>query len=73
MKRYGDNVTQEDVFEEPNQTGESSKLFSGGCAATYGAFPVAENGPKVVVQKGMFERLLLLLKNNRKGNPENHS
>jgi len=73
MKRYGDNVTQEDVFEEPNQMGEANKLFLGGCAATYGAFPVADSRPKAAVQKSVFERLLLLLKNNQKGNAENHS
>ena len=73
MKRYGDNVTQEDIFDGPNKIGESSKLFLGGCAATYGAFPVAENRPKAVTQKGMFEKLLLLLRNNRKGKAESHS
>lgn len=66
MKRYGDNVTQEDVFEEPNQAGEFSKLFLGGCAATYGAFPVAESKPKAASQKGALGKLLLLLRNNRK-------
>lgn len=48
MRRYGDNVTDEDIFDEqPGNGGKHyTRVFLGGCAATYGSFPGPANTPK---------------------------
>jgi hypothetical protein len=50
MKRYGDNVTSEGVFETrpENEQGQNSRLLFGGCGATYGSFPAPAELPKTV-------------------------
>lgn len=52
MKRYGDNITKDDLFDE-TQGGKSepSYLFLGGCAATYGAFPTPEKSKALRAEK----------------------
>ncbi len=65
MRRYGDNVTHEDLFEEQpgNGKGENTRLFLGGCAATFGSFPGPVNVPKVEQspKKRLFVKLLSFL------------
>ena len=49
MKRYGDNVTHEDISEEPagSGTGQDARLFLGGCGATFD-LPAPADRPKAV-------------------------
>ena len=60
MQRYGNNVTHEDLFEQPGSgKGEYTLRFLGGCAATYGSFPAPVNVPKV--EQSHRNRLVKLL------------
>jgi hypothetical protein len=70
MKRYGDNVTCQDVFEagSGNGQGENARLLFGGCGATYGSFPAPVKLPKTVEtpKKYWFADLLPFLGFRRK-------
>ena len=64
MKRYGDNVSHEDIFDEPTgYEGGQDKVFFGGCGATFGSIPTHVNKPKTgnAFQNQWLGKLLSLL------------
>lgn len=63
MRRYGDNVTNEDIFEDRPDDGENqqTRVFLGGCAATFGSFPGPVKVPKMSQKKDRLAGLLSFL------------
>jgi hypothetical protein len=73
MRRYGDNVTHQDIFEETPKNRASEMVFRGGCAATFGSFAAPGDTDKNLSapQKSLFEELLTFFKGKEKKTQEN--
>jgi len=75
MKRYGDNVSHEDIVDEPtgNKAGQD-RAFFGGCGATFGSIPTRANRPTAVnaPKSHWLGDLLSFLGGKREKQQENH-
>jgi hypothetical protein len=73
MRRYGDNVTYQDITDETPKNAASEMIFRGGCAATFGSFAAPGDTDKNLntAQKSLFEELFTFFKGKEKKTQEN--
>ena len=74
MRRYGDNVSPEDISEEEEYLNEIefTRVLYGGCAAGYESFPRPRNNPEMskttrISLDGFLTEILIFLGLKRKG------
>jgi hypothetical protein len=72
MRRYGDNVTHQDIFDETPKNKASDVIFRGGCAATFGSFAAPSDTGKNLnaPQKSLFQELFTFFKGKEKKTSE---